>query len=109
MLNFIVYAVAGSGITTSTDVPENLQHLKIVVRLVEPLVNLGYALWMDSHYTSPSSAFYLQMMGVSVAHPSVSEIQEASKGKSVTAECTRVMFIMERDKISVIHIHVIIL
>jgi len=46
MLNFIVYAVANCDITTSTDVPDRLQHLKIVVKLVEPLVNLGYTLWI---------------------------------------------------------------
>jgi hypothetical protein len=52
LLNFTVYAVAGSDMSTSTDVPDNLKHLKIVIRLIKPLVNLGYALWMDSHYNS---------------------------------------------------------
>jgi hypothetical protein len=45
--NFIVYTGAGGGITTSINVPDILQSSRIVVRLVEPNVNLGYTLWVD--------------------------------------------------------------
>jgi hypothetical protein len=43
-MNFTLYAEAGSDASTSTAVPDNLQHLKIVIRLIKPLVNLAYAL-----------------------------------------------------------------
>jgi len=66
LLSFILYAVANFDITTSTDVPDSLQHLKIVVKLVEPVVNLGCALWMDSHYNSTSLCSLLRNDGVSV-------------------------------------------
>lgn len=67
LLNFTFYAVTGSDVSTSTDVSDSLQHLKIVVRLVKPLVNLGYALWVDSHYNSTSPCSLLRDHGVSVA------------------------------------------
>jgi hypothetical protein len=99
-VNFIVYAVANCDITTSNDVPHSLQHLKIVVKLVEPLVNLGYALWMDSHYNSTSLCSLLRDDRVSVAgtlHLNRKHVlqlvksKKLTKGESVTVECNRFM------------------
>jgi hypothetical protein len=62
LLNFIVYAVANCDITNSTDVPDSLQHLKVIVKLAEPLVNQGFALSIV--ITIPQlHAVCLEMMG----------------------------------------------
>lgn len=93
--------------------PDNLQHLKIVVKLVEPLVNLGYALWMDSHYISTYVCSLLRDDQVSVAgtlHLNRKHVlqlvksKKLTKGESVTAECNRFMVVKWRDKIRAIHI-----
>jgi hypothetical protein len=100
LLNFIVYAAANCNITTSTDVPDSLQRWKIVVKLVEPLVNLGYALWMDSHYSSTSLCSLLTDDRVSVTgtlHLNRKHVlqlvksKKLTKGESVTVEWNRFM------------------
>ena len=53
--NCVVYTGAESGITISFNVSDNLQSSKIVVRLVEPHVNLGYTLWMDGYHVTSDS------------------------------------------------------
>ena len=53
--NYIAYTGAESDITTSINVSDNLQSLKVVVRLVEPHVNLGYTLWMDGYHVTSNS------------------------------------------------------
>jgi hypothetical protein len=107
LLNFIVYAIANCDITTSTDVPDSPQHLKIVFKLVEPLVNLGYALWMDSHYNSTSPCSLLRDDWVSIAgtlHLNRKHVlqlvksKKLTKGESVTVECNRFMVMKWRDK-----------
>jgi hypothetical protein len=107
LLNFTVYAVANCDITTSTNVPDSLQHLKIVVKLVEPLVNLGYALWIDSHYNFTSPCSLLRDDWVSVAdtlHLNTEHVlqlvksKKLTKGESVTVECNRFMVVKWRDK-----------
>jgi len=95
-------------------VPDNhLQHLKTVVKLVELLVNLGYALWIDSHYNSTSLCSLLSDDQVSVAgtlHLNRKHVLQLVKSKkltkeeSVTAECNRFMVVTWRDKIHAIHI-----
>jgi hypothetical protein len=49
--NFFVYPGGGSDIITGTDVLDNLQSFTVIVRVVEPLVKLGYRLWTDSYYS----------------------------------------------------------
>ena len=51
--NPIVYTGVVTDITTSIDVPDNQQSTKIVVRLLQPLVNLSHTLWVGNCYISP--------------------------------------------------------
>jgi hypothetical protein len=115
LLNFIVYAVANCDITTNTDVPDILQHLKVIVKLVEPLVNQGYAFWIDSHYNSTTPCSLLRDDGVNVAdtlHLNRKHVLQLVKSKklikreSVTVECNRFMVVKWRDNISAIHSNV---
>jgi hypothetical protein len=65
--NFFVHTGAGSDITTGTDVPDNLQSSKIVVRLVVPLVKLDYMLCMANYYNSLSLCSLFRGNGMNVA------------------------------------------
>jgi hypothetical protein len=53
--NCIAYTGVEIDTTTSINVSDIPQSLKIVVRLVEPHVNLGYPLWMDRYHVTSNS------------------------------------------------------
>jgi hypothetical protein len=89
--------------------------LKIVVKLAEPLFNIGYTLWMSSCYSSPSLCSLLRDSGVIVADtvhlnrkllPQLVKSKMLAEGEFVAAECSGIMVMKWRDERSVIHIHV---
>jgi hypothetical protein len=81
--------------------------LKTVVRLVEPLVNLGYALRTDIYYNYLSPCSLLTDDGVNVTDTlhlhrehvcQLVKSETLAKGESVAAQCNGIMVMKWRDK-----------
>jgi hypothetical protein len=84
-----------------------VQNSKIVVRLVQPLVNLGYTLWMDNYHNSSSPCRLLRDNGNNIADtlhlnrkhvPQLVKSKTLAKGESVTAKHSGIMGMKWSDK-----------
>jgi hypothetical protein len=67
MWHIIVYTGKTTGMTNDDVFTETLKMTQIVVKLVQPLFNLGHTLWMDNYYNSPDICLLLRQQEINVA------------------------------------------
>jgi hypothetical protein len=64
---FIIYTGSTTEIETDLVTAEMVKTTQIVVKLVQPLFNLGHSLWMDNYYNSPDLCLLLKKNKINVA------------------------------------------